>query len=59
MNKRKHIPLLINLFISLIETEDPLKTSNKKNTHVNLKKIKQPTESRSPEQHTTLAKIDL
>ena len=29
-NKRTHIPLFINVFISLIQLEYPLETSNKK-----------------------------
>ena len=37
-NKTTHIPLLIILFIPLIEQEYPLKKLNKKtNKHVNLK----------------------
>ena len=52
-NKRTHIPLLINLFISLIEPEHQLKYQIKQHT------CKQPTQSCSLEQHMTLAKISL
>ena len=57
-NKRTDIPLLINLFISLIELEQQLKYEIKERTS-KFKIDKITTQSLSLEQHMTLAKTSL